>query len=118
VSVDTPAQEPSKPVDVASRNAFRLLLQARRADCPEELDGLPPSSLPEPLGLFTVARRGFLQRTLQQIDGALKGMADGTYGACQRCSRAIPVAMLEAWPLVSTCKGCATLRRRNRQVGA
>lgn len=45
-------------------------------------------------------------RTLRQIDTALLAMDDGSYGLCQECSEAIPLARLEALPFATTCVPC------------
>ncbi len=42
-------------------------------------------------------------RTLQQVEDALKRVADGTYGKCVTCGRAIGEARLEAIPWTPYC---------------
>ena len=42
-------------------------------------------------------------RTLEQVEDALKRVADGTYGKCVICGRAIPAARLEAIPWTPYC---------------
>lgn len=44
---------------------------------------------------------------LAEIDAALSRIADGRYGVCERCGRAIPRARLEARPTALTCVSCA-----------
>jgi DnaK suppressor protein len=42
-------------------------------------------------------------RTLEQVEDALKRVADGTYGRCVICGRAIAPARLEAIPWTPYC---------------
>jgi DnaK suppressor protein len=42
-------------------------------------------------------------RTLEQVEDALKRVADGTYGRCVACGRAIGEARLEAIPWTPYC---------------
>lgn len=44
---------------------------------------------------------------LQQIDGAVARLEEGTYGSCARCSSRIPFARLEARPYALHCVSCA-----------
>jgi DnaK suppressor protein len=41
--------------------------------------------------------------TLEQVQDALKRVADGTYGTCVACGRRIPPARLEAVPWTPYC---------------
>jgi len=43
---------------------------------------------------------------LYRIDEALKRVADCTFGTCQECGKAIPVARLKAIPYTETCLQC------------
>ena len=47
---------------------------------------------------------------LQEIDTALARVADGTYGVCEVCGRAIPAERLAARPSASRCVACAAPR--------
>ena len=40
---------------------------------------------------------------LREVDAALARVADGTYGVCLVCGRAIPAGRLEARPTTTTC---------------
>jgi len=40
---------------------------------------------------------------LHKIDGALKRMAEGTYGVCDRCGRPIEKTRIKALPYVDLC---------------
>ena len=44
---------------------------------------------------------------LEEIDGALARVADGTYGLCAVCGREIPEERLEARPSATRCVVCA-----------
>ena len=44
---------------------------------------------------------------LEEIDGALARVADGTYGLCAVRERQIPAERLEARPSASRCVSCA-----------
>ncbi|MBI3087977.1 MAG: TraR/DksA C4-type zinc finger protein [Candidatus Omnitrophica bacterium] len=46
------------------------------------------------------------QEVLYQIDEALKRMDEGTYGACQQCSKPISVSRLKAVPYTAQCITC------------
>jgi DnaK suppressor protein len=45
---------------------------------------------------------------LSQVDGALRRLAEGTYGQCERCGQPIAAGRLEARPIASTCITCAS----------
>lgn len=46
------------------------------------------------------------RETLAQIERALERMDAGTYGACTRCTTAIPAERLEAMPEAELCLTC------------
>jgi RNA polymerase-binding transcription factor DksA len=46
------------------------------------------------------------RRNIEQITGALRRFADGTYGACEKCDRNIPVERLEVLPHARFCVPC------------
>ena len=59
-------------------------------------------------------------RTLQavrEVDAALERMLRDTYGKCERCRKAIPVARLRALPATRFCKPCAG-RSERQPAGA
>ncbi|MFC7597976.1 TraR/DksA family transcriptional regulator [Terrabacter sp. GCM10028922] len=43
------------------------------------------------------------ERRLGEIEAALARLADGGYGRCERCGRAIPAGRLEARPTATRC---------------
>jgi DnaK suppressor protein len=49
-----------------------------------------------------------LQETLAEVEHALGKLAQGTYGACERCGRPIAEARLEAKPAARYCIDCAS----------
>ena len=49
---------------------------------------------------------------LAEVDAALARVDAGTYGACERCGRAIGEPRLEALPAARTCIACAADVRR------
>ncbi len=48
---------------------------------------------------------------LSKVQDALSRMDEGTYGTCDVCGEAIPVARLEALPYTKMCVTCASARR-------
>lgn len=45
-------------------------------------------------------------RELANIEGALERIREGSYGDCENCSEAIPLARLQALPYATQCIGC------------
>lgn len=48
---------------------------------------------------------------LAQVDAALRRLAEGSYGRCERCGGQIAPARLEARPSARTCIACASRPR-------
>ena len=48
---------------------------------------------------------------LAQVDEALGRIAAGSYGRCNDCAKAIPVARLDALPYTKLCVSCAASHR-------
>lgn len=46
------------------------------------------------------------RRRLEQIEGALARMDDGSYGVCRRCGAEIPLERLKAVPAADLCVVC------------
>jgi DnaK suppressor protein len=46
------------------------------------------------------------RHTLEQTAGALRRIAEGTYGRCEKCGIAIPVERLEVLPHARFCVPC------------
>jgi DnaK suppressor protein len=51
------------------------------------------------------------QDILSKIEEAVGRIEDGTYGKCDECGKAIPVARLEALPYTKLCVDCSASRR-------
>ncbi len=47
---------------------------------------------------------------LAQIDAALRRLAEGSYGRCERCGQPIGAARLAARPVATSCINCAGRR--------
>jgi RNA polymerase-binding protein DksA len=47
---------------------------------------------------------------LTQIDAAMRRLAEGSYGRCERCGQDIGAARLAARPVATTCMSCASRR--------
>ena len=57
---------------------------------------------------FTLSLLGNEQDALDQIDGALKRIEDGSFGQCEECGAKIPKARLKAVPYAAFCVECAS----------
>lgn len=51
------------------------------------------------------------QDILAKIEEAVGRIEDGTYGTCDECGTAIPVARLDALPYTKLCVDCSASRR-------
>lgn len=54
-----------------------------------------------------------LEKSLADINGALKRIEDGTYGICKYCKHPISPKRLKARPVASTCMSCKTELQEN-----
>jgi len=52
---------------------------------------------------------GTLRESLVQVEEALRKLAEGGYGICERCQQPIAPARLEAMPDARRCITCASL---------
>jgi DnaK suppressor protein len=57
---------------------------------------------------LTLSLLGSEKDALDQIDGALKRIEDGSYGRCEKCGEKIPLSRLDAIPYAALCVGCAS----------
>ena len=57
---------------------------------------------------LTLSLLGSEKDALDQIDGALKRIEDGSYGQCEECGVKIPESRLEAIPYAALCVRCAS----------
>jgi DnaK suppressor protein len=92
----------------AQRELAALLEETGADDDEHDPDG-SPVSLQRTLAAAIVQRA---ETDLAAVDDALRRVAEGTYGMCERCGRAIPAARLEALPAAPTCVSCAGDGRR------
>ena len=53
------------------------------------------------------------QKTLSEVEAALKRMDRGTYGVCEDCGEPIPEVRLRALPWARFCIKCTERRQRN-----
>lgn len=53
------------------------------------------------------------QKTLSEVEAALRRMDRGTYGVCEHCGEEIPEARLRALPWARFCISCTEHRQRN-----
>jgi len=51
-------------------------------------------------------------RELQELDAAIKRIAEGSYGECADCGDDIPVARLRAYPGAMRCIACQSVYER------
>jgi len=58
------------------------------------------------------------RREIEEIDTALRRIADGSYGICTGCGRRIPWGRLRALPRTHHCVGCAREEEDAREAGA
>lgn len=56
---------------------------------------------------FTLSLVGAENDALEQIEGALERIEDGSYGRCEECGGKIPKSRLEAIPYAALCVRCA-----------
>ncbi len=92
-----------------SAKPFREMLLTQRSAHLEEVRQLSEALLQNGLDTVTRARRGSLERTLEQVDQALGRLDDGTYGTCVHCGVAIPVERLELRPHAAGCVACSAV---------
>lgn len=69
----------------------------------EETDDWAVADLETALDVAEVSRDA---GELRDVESALTRMADGTYGECVDCGKAIPYARLEANPSAARCIAC------------
>jgi RNA polymerase-binding transcription factor DksA len=80
----------------------RRALQATAAGC-----GLAVSNGPE----LALRASDPTREELAEIDAALDRIADGRYGACVSCGRALGLQRLRAIPEARYCVGCSGLQK-------
>jgi DnaK suppressor protein len=69
--------------------------------------GSPPEDVATELATAVLSRlEGREKHELDAIDEARARLAAGTYGVCEACHRAIPIARLRAMPTARYCVAC------------
>jgi RNA polymerase-binding protein DksA len=69
--------------------------------------GGPPEDVSTELASFLLSRlEGRQRHELDEIDAAQARLEAGTYGTCERCATAIPLARLLAMPTARCCLAC------------
>ena len=66
---------------------------------------------------ITLSLLGSEKGVLDQIDGALKRIEEGSYGRCEECGEQIPKTRLEAVPYAAECERCASQREKGQARG-
>ena len=64
---------------------------------------------------FTLGLASNEQQSLNLIDVALRKIEDGTYGACENCSKPIPLKRLNAMPHAPLCIKCQELQEKQKR---
>ena len=64
---------------------------------------------------LTLSLLGSEKDALDQIDGALERIDDGSYGQCETCGAKIPASRLEAIPYAARCVRCASQGEEGRR---
>jgi DnaK suppressor protein len=125
--------ESNAALSAAERAAVRELLESRRertaeqiADLSRVFDDIVDAARStatddehDPEGSTIAFERSQVATLLRQardqlaeLDHALDRLADGTFGRCETCGRAIPMERLTARPSTTTCVACAAGGRR------
>lgn len=112
-----PGAEAGRDAAVARLEDERVDLVDRLAELARDMDGLVAATHGsnvddehDPEGQTIAYERsqlaavtGQAREHLLEVDAALRRVADGTYGVCEVCGRAVPAARLEARPTARTC---------------
>jgi DnaK suppressor protein len=64
---------------------------------------------------LTLSLLGSEKEALNQIEGALKRIGDGSFGQCVECGKKIPDPRLEAIPYAALCVHCASRREKGHR---
>jgi RNA polymerase-binding protein DksA len=103
-----------KQAEIATRleRIKENLTAGRSADSQEQAQELENAEVVDALG-------NEARSEISKIAKALDQIKNGTYGVCEDCGEAIPMARLEAYPFADRCIRCATAaeaaRRTRRQ---
>ena len=61
---------------------------------------------------LTLSLLGSEKDALDEIDGAMERIEDGSYGRCEKCDGKIPKSRLDAIPYAAQCVRCASQREK------
>jgi RNA polymerase-binding protein DksA len=103
MSIDQHTAEQSRLADLRTLLAEEFATQTARLRELTEInaDTGDPGEAHNQAALLAATRR-----SIEQITGALRRIADGSYGDCEKCGRAIPVERLEVLPHARFCVPC------------
>jgi DnaK suppressor protein len=116
-----------KTMEKAQIQQYRWKLESRREDALRLLDRLASetrpldvdsSQAPGDQSNDSLAKESLFRQTSQRrhmirmIEGALRRIADGTYGICVACADNIPRKRLEALPWTDCCLRCQEIAER------
>jgi len=97
-----------KEVSVVDQD-LRFLSEENRAELEE--------SAQEQRTFWLLSRLDSRSRTaIIEIEGALRRIAEGSYGECEDCGTSIPVARLRIVPATRYCVNCASVYEKKRQL--
>ncbi|MGI6347625.1 MAG: TraR/DksA family transcriptional regulator [Patescibacteria group bacterium] len=97
--------------DLSKRDSREI--DNRTADFPEYGD--KPDENAQEISEYStvVVAQKVLEKSIEEIDGALKRIEDNTYGICKYCGGEIGDKRLEARPTASSCIDCKTKLQEN-----
>jgi RNA polymerase-binding transcription factor DksA len=102
-------QEFVRRLDAARSQVFRTVAttDAELATLEAHQAGSPSEDAPKEAATAILSRlEGHEKHELDEIAAARARLAAGTYGACDGCHRAIPLARLRAMPAARYCVAC------------
>ena len=102
-------QEFSRRLDEARREIFRTVVttEDELATLEAHQAGSASEDVPTDTAAAILSRlAGREKHALDAIADARARLAAGTYGACEGCGRAIPLARLRAMPAARSCVAC------------
>lgn len=86
----------------AAEDELRTITEGRPGDLEERAEDVRETLLVDRLD----DRR---RREIEEIDRALRRIAEGTYGTCERCGKAVSEERLTVLPATPRCRACATV---------
>ncbi len=89
---------------IMSQMTNHPLMEVKTTTMPNHMAELGTGNFNQEL---TFSLLGSEKDALDQIDGALKRIEDGSYGWCEICGARIPKSRLQAIPYTAQCIACA-----------